>query len=462
MSVPVRGEHAVVLGASIAGLLAARVAAEHYREVTVVDRDVLPPLPVRRRGVPQSAHGHVLQAAGTAVLDELLPGILEEIAEDGAPVWGDGDMSKVVIEYGGHRFLGSGRIPNPVTNYMPSRPLLEWHVRQRVSSLPNVTVVGGHDVVGLTATEDRSRVTGVVVGRRDGAETRVLGADLVIDATGRGSRAPTFLADLGYGRPVEDELVINLSYTSQWIALPVGAIREHMVAFFPTAGELTTAALLRHENNSWLMTVGTMAGTKPAADYADMLAIANRRAPEHIRAALAHAEPVGEVAHFRTPSSRWRRYDRLVRFPQGFVVTGDAVCSFNPVYGQGMTVAALDATALRRCLRDGDQDLPGRFFRASAKTIGIAWRNATSADLSLPEVAGKRSVGMRLNNAFADRVLTAVETDRVVAGQFFRVLAMLDAPTRLMRPSMLARILRANLTGPTDRHTVPQPAPVFS
>ena len=462
MSVPVGGEHAVVLGASMAGMLAARVAAEHYRRVTVVDRDVLPALPVRRRGVPQSAHGHVLQAAGTAVLDELLPGILGEIAADGAPVWADGDMSKIIIEYGGHRFLGSGRLPDPVTNYLPSRPLLDWHVRRRVSALPNVTALGGHDVVGLTATEDRSRVTGVVVGRRDGADTTLLGADLVIDATGRGSRAPTFLADLGYERPVEDELVINLSYTSQWIALPLGAIREHTVALFPTAGELTTFALLRHENDSCLITVGTMAGTKPAVDYADMLAIANRRAPDHIRAALAHAEPVGEIAHYRTPSSRWRRYDRLVRAPHGFLVTGDAVCSFNPIYGQGMSVAALDAVALRQALRGGEQDLPGRFFRASAKTIGVAWRNAVSADLALPEVAGKRSIGVRVNNAFADRVLTAVETDRVVAGQFFRVLGMVDAPARLMRPSILARILRANLARPADRHIAPRQAPVFS
>ena len=456
MSVPVRGEHAVVLGASMAGMLAARVAAEHYRLVTVVDRDELPALPVRRRGVPQSAHGHVLQAAGTAVLEELLPGIGDEIAAAGVPVWSDGDLSRIIVEFGGHRLVGSGRLPNPVTNYSPSRPLLDYLVRQRVSALQNVTVLGGHDVVGLMSTEDRSRVTGVVVYRRGTADTTMLAADLVIDATGRGSRAPKFLADLGYDRPIEDELVVNLSYTSHWIALPPGAIREHTVAMFPVAGELTTFALLQHENDSCLMTVGTMAGAKPAEDYADMLVIANRRAPEHIRAALAHAEPVGEIARFRTPSSRWRRYDRLVRSPHGFVVTGDAVCSFNPVYGQGMSVAALDAIALRRCLRGGEQDLPARFFRASAKTTAVAWRNAISADLSLPEVAGKRSLGMRLNNVFTDRVLTAVETDRVVAGQFFRVIGMLDAPARLMRPSMLSRILRANLSRSADRAREPE------
>ena len=439
------GERAVVLGASMAGLLAARVAADRYRTVTVIDRDVLPTRAENRRGVPQGAHGHVLQAAGSAVLDELLPGILGDIADDGAPVWSDGDMSKMIIEYAGHRFLGSGRLANPVANYLPSRRLLDWHVRQRASALPNVTVLGGHDVVGLTSTGDRRRVTGVTVARRNGADLTLLGADLVVDATGRGSRAPVFLDSLGYPRPAEDELTINLCYTSQWIQLPPGTIQQHTVAMFPFAGELTTFALLQHENDTWLMTVGTMAGQEPAADYSAMLEIAQRRAPEHIRGALTLAEPVGKTAHYRTPSSRWRRYDKLVRFPEGFVVTGDAVCSFNPIYGQGMSVAALDAIALRRCLRGGDQDLPGRFFRASAKTVNLAWRNAVSADLSLPEVAGHRSIGMRLNSAFADRVLTAVETDPVVAGQFFRVLGMLDSPAWLMRPSILARVALANL-----------------
>ena len=439
------GERAVVLGASMAGLLAARVAADHYRTVTVIDRDVLPTRVENRRGVPQGAHGHVLQAAGSAVLDELLPGILGEIADDGAPVSSDGDMSKMIIEYAGHRFLGSGRLANAVTNYLPSRRLLDLHVRQRVSALSNVTVLGDHDVVGLTSTRDHRRVNGVAVARRNGDDTTLLGADLVVDATGRGSRAPVFLDSLGYPRPTEDELTINVCYTSQWIQLPPGTVPQHMVLLFPVAGELTTFALLHHENDTWLMTVGTMVGQAHVADYSGMLEIARRRAPEHIRNALGQAVPVGKIAHYRTPSSRWRRYDRLVRFPDGFVVTGDAVCSFNPIYGQGMSVAALDAIALRRCLRRGDQDLPGRFFRASAKTIKVAWRNAVSADLALPEVAGQRPIGMRLNNAFADRVLTAVETDRVVAGQFIRVLGMLDSPARLMRPAILARVARANL-----------------
>lgn len=272
----------------------------------------------------------------------------------------------------------------------------------------------------------------------------------MVDATGRGSRTPVFLEELGYDRPHEDELVINLSYASQWIQVRPGAIGQHMVATFPKPGELTTVALLGHENDTWLMTVGTTAGQTPAKDYADMLSIAARRVPRRIYAAIETAEPIGKISHHRTPSSRWRRYDRMARFPEGLVVTGDAVCSFNPIYGQGMTVAALDAVALRQSLRRGDQDLPRRFHQASAKSVGVAWRNAVSTDLALPEIAGERPLGMRINNKFADWVLNAIETDPVVTAQFLRVLGMIDAPASLMRPSILARVARANLSRPTQ------------
>ncbi|AQT80901.1 hypothetical protein B1R94_19030 [Mycolicibacterium litorale] len=444
----VLGERAVVLGSSMAGMLAARVAAEHYRTVTVIDRDMPPAQPLNRRGVPQGRHGHVLQAGGAAVVDELFPGILAELAADGSPVWDDGDLARVLLEYGGHTFVRSGRMAGLTASYLPSRAFLDWHVLQRLSMLPNVTVLGGHDVVGLTSSQDSRRVTGVLLAGRDVATNSVLGADLVIDATGRGSRVPFFLEQLGFDPPTEDELVVNLAYTSQWLQVAPGAIAEHMVAMFPRPGDLSTVALIGHENGSWLMTVGAMAGQQPADSFADMLVIALRRVPAHIRAALLDAEPVGKTAHYRVPSSRWRRYDRLVRFPDGLVVTGDAVCSFNPIYGQGMSVAALDAVALRRCLHRGDRDLPHRFHQASAKAIAVAWRSAVNADLALPEVAGQRPIGTRLSIRFLDRVLTAIETDQVVAEQFFRVTGMLDAPTRLMRPSILARVLRANLARP--------------
>jgi ketosteroid isomerase-like protein len=165
--------------------------------------------------------------------------------------------------------------------------------------------------------------------------------------------------------------------------------------------------------------------------------------------ALRSAEPLGAVVHHRVPSNRWRRYDKMPRTPDGLLVIGDAVCSFNPIYGQGMTVAAIEATVLRECLLRGDRGLARRFFRSSAKTVRVAWQTAAGSDLALPEVEGRRPMSMRISNAFLERVLTAVEVDPVVAGQFMRVTAMVDPPARLFRPSILRRVARARGRRPT-------------
>jgi 2-polyprenyl-6-methoxyphenol hydroxylase-like FAD-dependent oxidoreductase len=195
-----RGEHVVVLGASMSGLFAARVLADFYDRVTVVDRDVLPQGPTNRRGVPQGTHAHALLARGSQIVGELFPGLLEELVAEGAPVWADGDLSKLDVTFGGHRLVRTGRLRDPIPSaqYYPSRALLEHQVRQRLRAMANVTILDGHDVVQLVTTTDRKRVTGVCVVNRNGGCATMLTADLVVDATGRGSRTPAFLEALGY------------------------------------------------------------------------------------------------------------------------------------------------------------------------------------------------------------------------------------------------------------------------
>src|SRR6185312_15518358 len=181
------GEHAVVLGGSLAGLLVARVLADFYENITVVERDVLSNNPGQRRGVPQARHAHLLLARGSQILEELFPGLLDELVAAGAPVGDDGDLSKQYFSPG-HLFTRSGRTKDPgsLATYVPSRPLLEFHVRRRLRALPNVALLDGHDVVDLTSTPDRDRVTGARVVNRDGdQEQRALSADLVVDALGR-------------------------------------------------------------------------------------------------------------------------------------------------------------------------------------------------------------------------------------------------------------------------------------
>jgi 2-polyprenyl-6-methoxyphenol hydroxylase-like FAD-dependent oxidoreductase len=295
----------------------------------------------------------------------------------------------------------------------------------------------------------------------------VLAADLVVDATGRGSRTPVFLQSLGYGRPREDELMVRLAYATQPLHIPVGAMAESLVAVFPEPGRPTTFAMVGYENDTWMLTVGSMHGHEPPSHFDEMVCFAEEFAPADALAAVRRASPTGDVVQHRVPSNRWRRYDKMRRMPDGLLVTGDAICSFNPIYGQGMTVAALDAIALRHCLRDGSDDLPRRFFRASAKKIGVAWQLAVGSDLALPEVAGARPLSMRITNFYVERILRAAETDPVVAERFLRVTGMVDSPTRLFDPSLVWHVMRANRrsaaagrrTSPT---TVGEPAGVVT
>ena len=470
---PVLGERAVVLGASMGGLLAARVLADFFESVMVVERDVLLDDPANRRGVPQGRHVHALLPSGAQILDELFPGILNELVAGGAPVWDDADLSKLYLSYSGHEVLRSGELavdPKAFAMYMPSRPFLECHVRRRLHAIENVTIQGGKDVTELTSTADRNRVTGArVVNRDDGAEQE-LTADLVMDAMGRGARTPAFLESLGYGRPVEDHIVMHTTYVSQLLRIPPGTLKEMLALISAAPGRPAGMFLFGYEHDMWMFTVFGMVGNEPPRDLAGMLSFAQEYAPAHLLAAARAGEPIGPVVQHRMPSSQWRRYDKLRRFPGGLLVCGDAICSFNPIYGQGMSVAALDAVALRDCLRRGVTDLPRRYFRAAAKAIGVAWQIGAGSDLAFPEVEGRRTPATRATNRLVDWVLTACESDAVVGGQFFKVTALVDPPARLLRPSFLYRVATVNLhrrqrdsqpqqSGPPDRAVAPTPLP---
>jgi 2-polyprenyl-6-methoxyphenol hydroxylase-like FAD-dependent oxidoreductase len=428
-----KGEHAVVLGAGMGGLLAARVLADAYDRVTIVERDRLSPVSHNRRGVPQGRHVHGLLPGGANAVDELFPGLLEELVEWGATKVDDYTRFRFVPD-GTHRLSPLLEV-EPI--YQPSRPFFESGVRARVLQLGNVDVLDGTDIIGLVA--DASRVTGVRVG-----EGEVLTADLVVDATGRGSRTPAWLAELGYERPAEDEVPIDVRYTSTPVRLAQDAVPDLLTVIGARPDRPAGMALAAYENGTWIFTVYGYGDHHPAPDFESMVDFAEGIAPPHMIAALRTAEPLGDTSTFRFRANRRRRYDRLRRFPKGLLVFGDAMCAFNPIYGQGMTVSALEAMVLRDCLRGGDRGLARRFFRRAAKPIQVAWNMAVGADLALPYVEGRVPLPMRLTNAYVGRVLVAAEHDPVVAAQFLQVAAFVDKPPRLMTPSMVASVIAAN------------------
>jgi 2-polyprenyl-6-methoxyphenol hydroxylase-like FAD-dependent oxidoreductase len=448
------GEHAVVLGASMGGLVAARVLADFYDNVTVVERDVLPPDAANRRGVPQGRHVHALLGRGTAVLDELFPGFADELVGAGAPSLDYRDLSEAYLSFADRVLIRTGAYVSVPPLLIPSRPLLESLVRQRLRAIENVTLLEGYDVADLMSTAGGNRVTGALVRAHNGHGEQALTADLITDCTGRGSRTPVFLEALGYGRPAEDSVKVRLCYSSQLLRLPPGTLKEKLVIAGPAPGRPTGMALFGYENDMWMFTVLGVAGVEPPCELAEMLSFADGLAPAHLLAAIGTGEPLAEVCRARYPASRWRRYDKMRRFPDGLLVLGDAICSFNPAYGQGMTVAALQAQALGECLRQGPNDLARRYFRAAAKPIGVAWQFAVGGDLSLPEVEGPRPLAVRLSNRYVSRLQAVAETDIAVAEQFTRVVGLLDPPATLLHPRMLLRAARRR----RPRQTEAQPA----
>lgn len=261
---------------------------------------------------------------------------------------------------------------------------------------------------------------------------------------GRGARTPAWLDRLGYSPPPEQQVTVDVTYVSQLLRIPHRTLKEKLLLIGAEPGRTQVVSLFGYENDTWLFGVAGVAGLRPPEELAEMITFAEEFAPPHVLSAVRNAEVLGTVARHRFPASQWRRYDKMRRFPDGLLVFGDAICSFNPIYGQGMTVAALEALALRDCLRRGESDLPRRFFRAAAKPIGVAWQLAVGADLALPEIPGKRTLATRISNAYVQRYLAAAESDALLAERFFRVVGFVDPPARLLHPAVVQRVLARN------------------
>lgn len=434
-----RDEHAVVVGASVAGLLAARVLAEAYERVTVVERDRLPAVGDGRQAVPQGRHVHALLASGQRCIDELLPGFSDQLLAAGA-VHCTG-MREMRIVVAGHQLVRDAVTASCV---LASRPLIEGHIRRRVLALPNVTTLEQTAVTGLIASPDRDRVVGVQVRRGPGGADDRLDATLVVAASGRGGGVPGWLARLGHPGPSEERLAVDLVYASQPLRLPPGALDSDKLILIGARPELPRGmGLFAQEHGRRLLTLaGYGPDHRPPTDRAGYLAFAATVAPDDVLAAIRDAQPLAEIATHRFPANRRRRYERLRRFPEGLLVIGDAIASFNPLYGQGMSVAALEAIELRRCLAEGRRRLAQRFLRGAARIVDPAWQMAVDGDLALPVVAGHRSITTRIGNAYTERLLQAAERDPHVTAAFSAVADLLEPPAHVMRPTIAWRVLR--------------------
>jgi len=405
----------------------------------VIDRDELPEASTHRRGVPHGRHIHGLLARGQQALEELFPGLTGELVAHGVPA---GDMqADTRLFFSGHRLR---QAPAGLVVLCASRPVLEGRVRARVRALPNVRLVDRCDVVGLATTPDRRRVTGARLLRRaDGSAEEALGADLVVDATGRGARTPAWLEALGYPRPEREQVRVGLGYASRIYRLPPDALGGDLaVLHAATPPHPRAGALQVLEGDRWMVTLAGILGDHPPTDPVGFLDFARSLRFPDIYQAVRDAEPLDDPVAFRFPASVRHRYEKLDRFPGGLLVMGDAVASFNPIYGQGMSVAALEALALRRHLEHGTAPRPRNWFRELARVVDVPWDIAAGGDLVFPGVQGRRTAKVRLVNAYLARLHAAAAHDADLAGAFLRVAGLVAPPGSLLRPGVAARVLR--------------------
>ncbi|WP_433293662.1 FAD-dependent oxidoreductase [Pseudonocardia sp. CA-142604] len=439
--------HAVVIGASIGGLCAAGVLSESFDRVTVLDRDKLPEEPAARRGVPQSRQLHALLARGRAVLEDLFPGTNERLLAAGAL---EMDLQSDLHWYLDGRLLRPE--PSGLIGLAVSRPALEAVVRSQVVDLAEVTIMDGCDVTGLTSSSDMGRISGVRIRTRsDGRSSSVLDADLVVDAAGRGAHTSAWLDELGYQPAPEESVRIELAYLSRFYRREAHHLGGRIgTAIAPYPGQNRSGFVNAQEGGRFMVTLSSCGGeelpTRDAAmaEYADSLV-----APD-VAEIIRTATPLTEPVLMRYPASVRRRYELLDRFPEGYLVIADALCSFNPIYGQGMTVAALEARLLQRLLREDHDDLCRRFFTAVSELLDTPWNLIMSGDLRFPFVEGERSEGLLAMGEYLDRYREAATLDATLATELIRVMNMVDEPARLMAPDLEARVRSASRTVPAS------------
>lgn len=434
---------AVVIGAGIAGLTAARVLADRFQRVVLLDRDRLSDAATPRRGVPQGGHGHVLLVAGQRILGELFPDLMAELVEAGA-IRFDPVLDLSIYRYG----VVWPRSTSGIQLVTFSRPLLESTLYRRVRALPNVEIRDGVAVSGLAgAGED---VTGVHL---DGGE--VVSSQLVVDCSGRGSRSDRWLGTLGFPAPAVEEVKVGVGYATRLYRRGPNDLDSVAVFVLPSAPHQKRAGLiLPIEGDRWLVSMGGWHGEFPAGDERSFREHAAGLPHPAMAGLLERCEPVSDIVTHRFPSSRRRRFEELGRVPGGYLALGDAICSFNPIYGQGMTCAALESVALGALLdRYGAATpvLSREFYREAARIIATPWRFAAGGDFAYPETEGRRPRGIRLLNGYSRRIQLAAQVDPEVRRTFTEVQHLITPPSVLRRPGMVWRVMRTARRAPGAR-----------
>ncbi|MFO0683360.1 MAG: FAD-dependent monooxygenase [Sandaracinus sp.] len=424
--------HAVVIGGSISGLLSAAALSRVHARVTVYERDASALEATPRRGVPQGHHAHALLKAGEEAIEALLPGTRAELVSRGAHRL---NFARDVawLHHGRWKLRHEG----PLEGLMCSRPLVEKVLSDRVLATGRVTIHRGRSIDALRIESDRVR--GVSLGGIEDA------ADVVVDASGR---AGALARTLGVTVPLESTR-LDLRYVSRSFRAPASPTGWRSLIVYPDPPGRRFGLVFPVENGRWIVTLGGWHGDHPPTDDEGFRAFAWSLADPAIAEAIAEAEPLGDIQSHAVPGAVWRRWDRVPSLPRGLVMIGDVCCALDPVFGQGMTVAARCALALAEHLaRDPRLERPRELQHAQAGVIRPAWLLATSEDLRFPETEGARAPWLPWLQAYTRRVFLRSADDPEVYDAFLRVMHLVAPPTSLFAPRIALRVLGGGTTRP--------------
>ncbi len=441
------GKHVVVVGAGMGGLAAAKALSTHFDQVTVLERDSLPLDATPRQGTPQARHLHALLAGGLVALNELLPGIETDLEQAGA----------IRLTPQSLRMDRPGFDPYPQRDLglswlSMSRPMLEFVTRQAVRRQKNIELLGGCRVTEFLASPDGSAVSGVRYDASDGS-SNTISADLVVDASGRGMMTLGALENMGFSKTGETEIGIDMAYSTAIFEQPVDAPSAWKgVIILPWAPRDNRGGFLSPiENNLWIVSVGANHGDAPPGDMEGFLEFTKSLRTPTVYDAIKNAKPIGPIIRYLLPSSVRRRFETVRRFPRGLLPIGDAICRFNPVFGQGMSVAAQEAVILDRLLkaRSADADpldgLAAVFFAEIQGVLETPWGIATS-DFIYPKTRGERPANFEQRMQFNLGLVRLGAEDASVQKLLVEVNHLLKPQSALRTPEISERVVKLMAT----------------
>ena len=442
-----KGDHALVIGGSMAGLLAARVLVEYFDRVTIVDRDHFPTDPAPRKGLPQARHVHLLLARGRDILERLFPGIEAELLAE------DAQRLDVIADVRWRNPVGwAMRFRSGITTPACSRDLLDWAIRRRLAAYPQIRFCTASEVTGLRVSADKKTIIGVEIQARTPDATRsAMNADFTVDASGRSSKAPQWLQHLGYAPPAETVITAFIGYASRIYTQPSGVDWRGLLMQPVPPTHLRGGVIYPLEGKRCIVTLSGAGRDYPPTDETGFLAFAHSLRDPLLYDTICDLHPLSPIIGYRATENRLRHYERLTQQPDGFVLLGDSVCAFNPVYGQGMTAAAMGALTLAACLREQQHKHPNspltgigkQFQRRLAAKNSVIWLLATGEDFRYSQTeGGQRTPLTKLAHRYIDLTIRRATHDPQLYTQLAEVIHLRQSPLALASPECIWRTLR--------------------